>query len=343
MQGRWCLWVILPFIFSCVGMMAKEGCPTLISVDKVWDQAPHSAFTDLVRFKGKWYLTFREGADHVGVDYGQVRVLESKDGLKWKTVALFKKDQVDLRDPKFSMTPKDQLMINMAGTVYSEDWEYLSRTNLVTFSFDGNTWSHPHQIMEEHDWLWRVTWHEGKAYGVSYRAKKPLDQDGPWVTTLYQSDDGMHFEPIIRWNIPGHPSETTLRFTDNGEMVALVRRGFFAWIGTSKPPFDEWTWYETKEYVGGPNFLIFPDGSMWASGRFIDWERSTDEKYVAHTALAKMTKDHLEQKLVLPSEGDSSYPGMVYDEGFLWMSYYSSHEGRTAIYLAKILIEGGHF
>ena len=31
-----------------------------------------------------------------------------------------------------------------------------------------------------------------------------------------------------------------------------------------------------------------------------------------------------------------SYPGMVWDDDLLWLSYYSSHEGKTSIYLAKI-------
>lgn len=43
--------------------------------------------------------------------------------------------------------------------------------------------------------------------------------------------------------------------------------------------------------------------------------------------------------LKLPSGGDSSYPGMVMHNGLLWMSYYSSHEGKTSIYLAKIALE----
>ena len=38
----------------------------------------------------------------------------------------------------------------------------------------------------------------------------------------------------------------------------------------------------------------------------------------------------------LPSKGDNSYPGFVWHGGKLWMSYYSSHEGKTSIYLAKI-------
>ena len=40
--------------------------------------------------------------------------------------------------------------------------------------------------------------------------------------------------------------------------------------------------------------------------------------------------------LELPSGGDTSYAGMVLDDGLLWISYYSSHEEKTSIYLAKV-------
>jgi hypothetical protein len=32
----------------------------------------------------------------------------------------------------------------------------------------------------------------------------------------------------------------------------------------------------------------------------------------------------------------SGYAGMVWYENMLWVSYYSSHEGKTSIYLAKV-------
>jgi hypothetical protein len=45
-----------------------------------------------------------------------------------------------------------------------------------------------------------------------------------------------------------------------------------------------------------------------------------------------------EPELVLPSGGDTSYPGFAFDDGLLWTMYYSSHEGKTAIYLAKVRV-----
>jgi hypothetical protein len=50
-----------------------------------------------------------------------------------------------------------------------------------------------------------------------------------------------------------------------------------------------------------------------------------------------MTADgEYEPVLTLTSSGDTSYPGLVWHENQLWMSFYSSHEGKTSIYLAKL-------
>ena len=46
----------------------------------------------------------------------------------------------------------------------------------------------------------------------------------------------------------------------------------------------------------------------------------------------------MHRRLTLTSSGDTSYPGLVWHNGLLWMSYYSSHEGKSAIYLAKIQV-----
>src|SRR5436189_4400788 len=54
----------------------------LAEVRKIWERAPHNAFTDLARFKGKWFCVFREGAAHVSPD-GALRVITSKDGKDW--------------------------------------------------------------------------------------------------------------------------------------------------------------------------------------------------------------------------------------------------------------------
>lgn len=88
----------------------------------------------------------------------------------------------------------------------------------------------------------------------------------------------------------------------------------------------------TKHRLGGPNFLVLPDGKMWASSRSYPGG--------SRTVLARMTAESYEPVLTFPSGGDTSYSGMVWHEGLLWMSYYSSHEGKTSVYLAKVKLAG---
>ena len=52
----------------------------VLEVRKIWDRAPHNAFTDLIRFEERWFCVFREGKAHVSPD-GALRVITSPDAL----------------------------------------------------------------------------------------------------------------------------------------------------------------------------------------------------------------------------------------------------------------------
>lgn len=306
----------------------RPACET-VSVARIWDAGQHNAFTDLIRFHDRWYCCFREGDAHVGGD-GKLRVLESTDGDKWSSAVLLGEEGIDLRDPKLSVTPDDRLMIVAGGSVYRGK-ELVGRQPRVAFSKDGRDWTAPQRVLSEGEWLWRVTWHEGRAYGVSYAMTSKNDTD--WRLTLWSSLDGVRYDRITPLNVDGQPNETTLRFMPDGEMIALVRReggNRHGWIGRSRKPYTEWKWHETGYRLGGPDFIRLPDGQMWAAGRTYGKE--------ARTALAVFSPTTYEPVLTLPSGGDCSYPGLVWHDGLLWMSYYSSHEGKSSIYLARIRV-----
>jgi hypothetical protein len=61
----------------------------------------------------------------------------------------------------------------------------------------------------------------------------------------------------------------------------------------------------------------------------------------AHTALTYIDVENgtMTKLLRLPSGGDTSYPGLVWHNDMLYISYYSSHEGKTCIYLAKVKVQ----
>src|SRR5687768_16008198 len=100
----WYSVVVLLWCAAC-GFAAE---PKLVEVTRIWDKAPHNAFTDLVRFKERWCCAFREGKAHVSAD-GALRVLVSDDGKTWASAALITDEKADLRDAKLSITPDNRL------------------------------------------------------------------------------------------------------------------------------------------------------------------------------------------------------------------------------------------
>ena len=84
--------------------------------------------------------------------------------------------------------------------------------------------------------------------------------------------------------------------------------------------------------IGGPHMIALPDRRLVAAVRLYDDPVRTSVCEV------DLEKGHLHEMLALPSGGDTSYPGLVWRDGLLWVSYYSSHQGKTSIYLAKVRI-----
>lgn len=314
----------------CCAVTTFAAAPELLSVRKIWDAGGHNAFTDLIRFQDQWFCAFREADAHVGGD-GRLRILESVDGATWKSAALLAETGIDLRDPKLSITPDQRLMVVAGGSVYGGTQHLKSRQPRVAFSKTGRDWTAPQRVLAEGDWLWRVTWHDGTAYGVSYGPTLRNALAEPSLK-LYSSPNGLDWNEAAALDVSGKPNETTVRFRRNGAALMLVRREAGdqgGWIGTSSPPYSDWKFAPTNVRLGGPDFLELADGSLVAGSR--DHSGGAPK-----LSLFRMTGDSLSPALTLPSGGDCSYPALVWHDGLLWVSYYSSHEGKTSIYLAKV-------
>lgn len=76
--------------------------------------------------------------------------------------------------------------------------------------------------------------------------------------------------------------------------------------------------------------IQLPDGRLVAAVRLYGGAVRTSLAWIDSKA------GRLTEFLKLPSGGDCSYAGLVWSEDLLWVSYYSSHEGKTCIYLAKV-------
>ncbi|MGI9456451.1 MAG: hypothetical protein ACR2NU_07805, partial [Aeoliella sp.] len=325
--------ICLLLVWTCwFESMASAEVPVtarVVDVQKIWDRAPHNAFTDLVRWQDKWYCAFREGKGHAG-DVGKLRVIVSEDGSQWQSAGLLELEDYDLRDAALSVTPDDQLMV-LGGAQQNVDGQRSTGT-FVSFANQAGQFTQPEIVVPLGRWLWRVTWHEGKAYGVSYATP-----DGKPSSSLLVTADGKKYEEL-QPQLLGEgewPTEARIRFTDEGTAYCLHRRdgeGNTAYLGSSEPPYVQWKWSDLGIRFGGPNFIQIPSGHWIAAGRLYDDGARTSLTFI----------DVQERKMTplvdLPSGGDTSYPGMVWHDDQLWVSYYASHEGKTSIYMARIEI-----
>lgn len=332
-------WMIIAFL-TCLcfintsylhAAQTENNSFKLIEVKKIWNAAPHNAFTDLIWFNNQFFCVFREGQSHVSPD-GALRVITSADGENWKSAALITSPDSDLRDAKITVTPSGKLMLSGAGAFH--DKSVHTHQSLVWFSDDGFNWSKKLEIGDPDFWLWRTTWNKKNAYNFGYGCgeKKSL--------RLYKSADGKNFETLVKdLNIEGYPNETAVVFKGDTAICLLRRDGEknSGLLGTSLPPYKNWKWTDLEVKIGGPAMILLPDGKLLAAVRLygVDKQRST------RTSLCSinLNSSKISEVLSLPSGGDTSYAGMAFQGGFLWVSYYSSHEGKTAIYLAKIRIE----
>ncbi|MGD9722334.1 MAG: sialidase family protein [Pirellulales bacterium] len=307
----------------------------VIAIERIWDRPGHAAFTDLARQGEYLYCTFREGSGHIPGLNGTIRVIRSRDGAHWESAALLDEPHVDLRDPKLSITPDGRLMINMGASYYHGSQRVKIESRVAFSDTSGATFGpaqrveFPAQMITGGDWLWRVTWHARKAWACVQQVF-----EGGRTLRLVQSDDGIRYREVAQLDVDA-PSETTLRFLDDGTLLAMIRcesKPPIGRIGTARPPYTEWKFVDSNKRFGGPNMIQLPSGA-WLAG-------SRDYLPQSHTALwwLDLPSGHFRDVLKLPSSGDNSYPGFVVDRECdrLYMSYYSSHEGRTAIYLATL-------
>lgn len=298
----------------------------------------HKAFTDLIYFENKWFITFRESNKHIFGEDGIVRIISSTNADDWNLVKVYKSDGFDLRDPKFSLN-EGKLMLFTHGTKYvTENVSHPSEFKDFRADYDSdsgwgefkniyleNTHSIGAKINGNQTYPWRITWYKNRAYSFGYNFQQN-------IFSFYLSDDGLNFSNINSISpIEGFPNEATIRVDDNGIFYVLIRREYkTALLGVSKNLGTTWKWIDTIpiNQFGGPNF-IFYKGGLLLSGR-------EDNKLIL--GYYDLTLKNYKKIMTIESGGDCSYPGMYLKDGFLWMSYYSSHQQQigSSIYLSKI-------
>lgn len=253
-----------------------------------------------------------------------MRVLFSLNARTWCSTAKLESPGEDLRDPKLLATPDGRLAV-LCGARSSESGRLRLRTVLFERSAEAH-WDPPRVIGDPGVWIWRLTFApSGTALGLGYS----ID---PYAVHLYATRDLRTLETVVATLCSdGHPSEHGLAFLPGGESVCLLRRDpGSGLVGISQPPYREWSWKDLGVRIGGPCLSATPDGRLIAAVRLYD------DRVRTSICAVEPECGHLEELLTLPSGGDTSYPGLAWDGEDLLVTYYSSHEGLTAIYLARV-------
>jgi len=331
---------------------AEQPSAPKVSVDsvrRVFHNGEHNAFTDLCRFQGRYYLTFRScPGGHAVNPSASIIILSSEDTKTWQQVHRFSVPQRDTRDPHFLIF-QEKLFV-YTGTWYCGDsapksYDMNELLGYATWSSNGDDWQEPIMLEGTYGhYVWRAAAHNGKAYLCGRRKHQfakvasRAERDPIIESALLESSDGLVWHTLGLFQ-QRNGDETAFLFKGDGSILAVARRGSGknAQLCRSSPPYQQWQRKELDRYIGGP--LV----AKWGDRYVVGGRRTTTGK--AAMSLCWLVGNDLEEFAELPSGGDTSYPGFVeLSPTQALVSYYSSHEkdeaGKvmTAIYLAELSI-----
>ena len=286
-------------------------------------------FTDLTKFDSTLICVFREAKTHTSRD-GKIAVIRLIKGSdwKWNKIATIEIPFVDLRDPKIIQNSDQKLMLLATG-VYPEteisDNEVIKKYQSFYWeSDDGLIWKYKGKVSEQDLWLWSLHKNESGIYSISYSVGKKSTRQGRKVRLHKFNDEKFDIltelkHPLLENEF--QPSEAAITTLQNGNMVIVIRRkrGLNSVLGTSKPPYTDWSFSELPISIEGQALITIKNKTILA-GRDLK-----DNKKKLSMMVLQLEKPYIEQKYrVSPSKGDFAYPGLEFFNNHLCMSYYKN-------------------
>jgi len=336
----------------CVPSPSPADAPSVDvqNIRRVFHNGEHNAFTDMIHFEGRYYLTFRSCPDgHMVHPTSSIIVLASDDLKTWEQVHRFSVRHRDTRDPHF-LSFKGKLFI-YTGTWYSgattlarDKYDLNQHLGYAVWSDDGQSWSRPSLLEGTFGhYIWRAAAWKDTAY-LCGRHKIEFEVadkgEGRQIMSLMlESDDGLVWRKKAVFQ-PVDGDETAFQFDRSGNVTAIARAHGRnpAQVLRAKPPWTNWQRTELDRYIGGPLLV------KWGERQVVGGRKLVGD--TARTSMYWLNDHSLAEFAELPSGGDTSYPGFIeLDSTHAVMSWYSSHEKDadgntiTAIYLADLHIQ----
>ncbi len=315
----------------------------------VTNDSMHNSNTDMIAWQGKFYIAYVSSPFHFGNDASVLHVKRSGDeGKTWEEVDQFNPPGEDIRDPKFAIIGKWLFLYALKNTSFVAE-PYLS---VYAYTENGNAWTDFQNVAGVDGWLF---WRPKTQDGVTFYNAAYWWEHGKAV--LLKSTDGVRWEIVSTIHEGGRNDETEIEFLPDGRLLATARLEYgdgevifgdpkgSTLITVAEPPFTTWTPRAESlvTRLDGP-YLFTYHGRIYAVGRFQPNPGRegllTDQGSILapkRTALFEVHENGLAYLTDLPSDGDTSYVGLVIDGDTAYASYYTSPINHDYVWIIGML------
>ena len=269
----------------------------LESIDTIYHDGEHNAFTGIVQWRDKYWVCFRNATSHRSLE-GRICVISSPDLKEWSSPSVPVDTPEDNRDPKLfllgdrlyvtSMTVKRSFEFpeTYSGEILTEDL-----FSLVSYTDDGTSWAEPQRVWEPFKGIWWAEPHGDRVYGSGYRCE-PVDDRGNTLrgsshrrvdsAELVTSTDGLEWKTLCVISRDRRPTECAIAFLPDGRAVGFLRHDAedapFPEILVAEPPYDRWeTVYKFPYATNGPCLGMVGGTLVAASRAFLEWDSTPPE------------------------------------------------------------------
>ena len=305
-----------------------------------WDIANdknHNSNTDMIQWKDRFYIAYVSSPFHFASNKSVLHIQVSNDlGHTWSDVTQFNANGQDIRDPKFAIIGNRLFLYALKNDTFLAE-PYLT---MYSYTTDGAAWQELKQVPNVDGWLF---WRPKTQDRVTYYDAAYWHEHGKSV--LLKSTDGINWEIVSSIHQGQHNDETDIAFLPDGRLLATARLEYDSFgdgmfghplgatlITVSAPPFTTWTdlLQSRVTRLDGPNLFNY-DGRIFAVGRYqANLYHSgplTDQGSVLarkRTSLFEVRQAGLAYLTDLPSDGDTSYEGVIVTGDKAYISYYTS-------------------
>jgi hypothetical protein len=174
---------------------------------------------------------------------------------------------------------------------------------------------------------------EGRFYSAAYTAVRPTPPARE--SRLLQSQDGIDWTLVSTVTQERAAGEADMFFEPDGSIWLISRTGDKsggAMFSRSDPARTNWTAADLGVLVHSPVIARWKD-RFFVAGRGRDGEKSVTRMWEILNAQGNPENVELRELITLPSEGDTSYPGLLVDPAAaeaespaFFVTWYSQHE-----------------